>query len=636
MDESDNQSSSSSSSSENSDEEIVVRQPTHRAVPAVINTYAASISPPSKTLQVTPPQSTEHKYQNKIYYDKQNNEQNGEHKVNTSNITQTESKNLEEEEEEEEEEEHHQQEQLQYENDDTESDNNSIDSSIRERDIYDYMLMIPDYATIDRNSQIARNFRLILRSIPKILINTTDENNNSLFLIACQYSCIDLVNILLKHEADVHIVNKSGANGLHFACYKDSLSMSIVETLLEYRINVNLSEYIYGCTPLHYAASTGNMRLCQLLLQHGAYIHVQDYDGCSSIDYAKDAGMYEIANYLIEQQSYSNNQINHNNSTNTQNNKHRMIVNTNSESFEDLHTAIGDNDTTTIKMSTIYDVKPDESSGKSVHFSDTNSIKGGNTIPTHTSTTSTTNTKHTSSGNRGNTSIDSISSIRGYTSNNNNSSSSSTDSSVAAVSPKKVSFQPNKPSPYTTMLPSPVSKSNSTVNKNMFSSSSGTTSGSGTNGGSGGAHSTYYTLPPSPPKAVIDVNTSNRSSRATTSGSNNIHSLPHQQLLQSYSTVPQIPAPTYTTTTTNSDYNYDTNDKFEIAIERAKVNAKINKERSLQRELLNSKDKKILSLENELSTMHNTIFGYKVNALYIYCTILYILLYSIHYTYTIL
>ena len=135
------------------------------------------------------------------------------------------------------------------------------------------------------------------------------------------------------------------------------------------------------------------------------------------------------------------------------------------------------------------------------------------------------------------------------------------------------------------------------------------------------------------PRSNID---SSSSSTATTSGSNNIHSLPHQQLLQSYSTVPQIPAPTYTTTTTNSDYNYDTNDKFEIAIERAKVNAKINKERSLQRELLNSKDKKILSLENELSTMHNTIFGYKVNALYIYCTILYILLYSIHYTYTIL
>ena len=134
MNESDNESSCSSSSSDNSDEEIVVRQPTHRAVPAVINTNAASISPPSKILQVTPPQSTEHKYQNKIYSDNPNNEQNGEHKIYTPNIKQTESKNLEEEQ-------HQQEQQLQHENDDTESDSNSIDSSIRERDIYDLSLI---------------------------------------------------------------------------------------------------------------------------------------------------------------------------------------------------------------------------------------------------------------------------------------------------------------------------------------------------------------------------------------------------------------------------------------------------------------------------------------------------------------
>jgi ankyrin repeat protein len=130
--------------------------------------------------------------------------------------------------------------------------------------------------------------------LPKRLINT-------LFLIACQCACVELVEILLKRNADPHWVNDSGANDLHFACYKDSLSLPIAEILLSLRVSANVPEKLYGCTPLHYAASAGNLALCRLLIECGAYIHAHDYDGCDSIAYARDAGMSEVTEYHLTQ-----------------------------------------------------------------------------------------------------------------------------------------------------------------------------------------------------------------------------------------------------------------------------------------------------------------------------------------------
>jgi hypothetical protein len=117
---------------------------------------------------------------------------------------------------------------------DTESDNEGSQGStisVTERDIADFMLLVPDYAYSNPDSEASRRFRIGIRSIPSELVDVTDANGNTMFLIACQFACEDLVRILLRRGASAHTINDSGANGLHFACYKDSLSLSIAEIL---------------------------------------------------------------------------------------------------------------------------------------------------------------------------------------------------------------------------------------------------------------------------------------------------------------------------------------------------------------------------------------------------------------------
>ena len=182
----------------------------------------------------------------------------------------------------------------------TSEDSMSSVISVREDDVHILMRTIPEYGQYsDKEAKTNDSYlRSALQHMPQDLLDYTDEFGNSLLLIASQYSCTDLVQILLQRGANPHKINSSGASCLHFACYKDSLSVPIVELLLDQGVSVNVAETLYGCTPLHYAASTGELALCQLLIQHGAYIHAHDFDNCSSIDYAIDAGMMELADYL--------------------------------------------------------------------------------------------------------------------------------------------------------------------------------------------------------------------------------------------------------------------------------------------------------------------------------------------------
>jgi len=199
------------------------------------------------------------------------------------------------------------------------ADSNSSEVSVREEDIFILMRSIPEYKQYDDENARSNDsyLRSAIRSMPENLLDAKDEYGNTLLLIACQYSCIDLVKLLLKRGADANVVNTSGACCLHFACYKDSLSMPIVELLLQRNVSVNVAETLYGCTPLHYAASTGEVVLCRLLIAHGAYIHAHDFDSCSSVDYAVDAGMMELADYLRAELHNTNTHTNIHTTTHT-------------------------------------------------------------------------------------------------------------------------------------------------------------------------------------------------------------------------------------------------------------------------------------------------------------------------------
>ena len=140
--------------------------------------------------------------------------------------------------------------------------------------------------------------RSTLSDLPVEDIDRRDPYGNTLLLAACQYSCEALVRIMLNKGADPNSLNSSGASCLHFACYKESMSKSIAKSLLQNGANPEICETTYGCTPLHYAAGTGDLDFCKMLLSYGAVVGTCDYYNYTAVDYAREAGMNETAAFL--------------------------------------------------------------------------------------------------------------------------------------------------------------------------------------------------------------------------------------------------------------------------------------------------------------------------------------------------
>lgn len=86
--------------------------------------------------------------------------------------------------------------------------------------------------------------------------DSSDPWGNTLLILACQYANEEIVKILLEElHANANAQNEMGATGLHFACFQDSLSVVIVEMLLERGADIGRVEHEYGCSPLHYAGN---------------------------------------------------------------------------------------------------------------------------------------------------------------------------------------------------------------------------------------------------------------------------------------------------------------------------------------------------------------------------------------------
>jgi hypothetical protein len=129
-------------------------------------------------------------------------------------------------------------------------------------------------------------------------IDQKDSFGNSLLLMACQYTLEDLVRIMISKGADPNATDSTGASCLHYPCYKETKNKNIAKLLLQNGANPEVSETTYGCTPLHYAAGTGDVDFCKLLLNYGAQVATYDFYNYTCVDYAREARMMEAASFL--------------------------------------------------------------------------------------------------------------------------------------------------------------------------------------------------------------------------------------------------------------------------------------------------------------------------------------------------
>ncbi|OQR93150.1 hypothetical protein ACHHYP_02852 [Achlya hypogyna] len=89
---------------------------------------------------------------------------------------------------------------------------------------------------------------------------------------------------------------------IHTACWRGDLA--VVSRLLEQPDAVHdrdITEYGDMNSPLHYAAYTGSLPLCQLLVQHKAKVNATNALGCTPLFFAAQQERLEVVKYLLEQ-----------------------------------------------------------------------------------------------------------------------------------------------------------------------------------------------------------------------------------------------------------------------------------------------------------------------------------------------
>jgi len=108
------------------------------------------------------------------------------------------------------------------------------------------------------------------------------------------------VKALIAAGADV---NAHAKNGLKVAALHAAVAgrnMEVIKAVLAAGANVNAQQQA-GFRPMHEAGGNANRALAELLLAHGADPSLPSDDGKSAIDYARDKGHAEFADWLATQ-----------------------------------------------------------------------------------------------------------------------------------------------------------------------------------------------------------------------------------------------------------------------------------------------------------------------------------------------
>jgi hypothetical protein len=130
-------------------------------------------------------------------------------------------------------------------------------------------------------------------------VNTVDAlKRRSPLLIAAQNGFPLLVLFLVKHGADLTLVDVDGDSAIHWAAYKGATDIVAV---FQYLGLSSDAPDAFGMTPLHLAAMRGALATVQFLLEElDADIMVHDKQGRSPLALAKIKGHRSVERYLAK------------------------------------------------------------------------------------------------------------------------------------------------------------------------------------------------------------------------------------------------------------------------------------------------------------------------------------------------
>ena len=134
-----------------------------------------------------------------------------------------------------------------------------------------------------------RDLKAYLQNCSRVNINKGDDRGRTALHWAVRRGDLAKVKLLLQHGANPNITSQSGSNSLYFAA--QSGHASVIDLLLQYGVEVNQSNSA-GLTPLMMQCllRTAYPACVQHLIDGGAKINLQDYQGATALMYAAFCG----------------------------------------------------------------------------------------------------------------------------------------------------------------------------------------------------------------------------------------------------------------------------------------------------------------------------------------------------------
>jgi len=136
----------------------------------------------------------------------------------------------------------------------------------------------------------------------KAEIDKSTKDGKTPLIAAAEHNQVETARLLLGSRCNINAAKQNGTTALLMAAEvaPQSSNLDMAELLLEHRSSIDRTNFDFGATALHIAASGGHAPLVQLLLQHRAQVNKPSTKGHTPLHFACWWNHPEVVRMLLD------------------------------------------------------------------------------------------------------------------------------------------------------------------------------------------------------------------------------------------------------------------------------------------------------------------------------------------------